>query len=154
LRQLIPWLYRALGAGVAIAVMEGLARLGHQPLARVPFVTSIVLTLGLPESEGARSYAVIAGHLLSCAAGFAALWCLGAGEVSSAVAVGLAALLMLLCRAMHPPAGIDAFLVAGLGLPLSWALNPVLIGALLLAIFSRLWAAGEGRLPHSLRGRR
>jgi CBS-domain-containing membrane protein len=148
------WLYRAIGAGTAIAIMELLARVAHQPLARVPFVTSIVLTMALPDSEGARPYAVIAGHLLSCLAGFAALWVIGPGEAASAVAVGLAALLMLASRAMHPPAGIDAFLVAGLGLPLGWALSPVLIGVLLLAVFSRLWAAGEHRLPRRLGARR
>ena len=154
MRVIVMWLYRAVGAGVAIAIMELLARAGHQPLLRVPFVTSIVLTMALPESEPAQPYPVIAGHLLSCAAGFAALWSLGPGEVSSAVAVGLAALLMLGGRAMHPPAGIDAFLIAGSNLPLGWALNPVLIGALLLAVFSRLWAAGEHRLPNHPPARR
>jgi CBS-domain-containing membrane protein len=73
----------------------------------------------------------------------AVLWALGPGEVSSAVAVGLAALLMLGCRAMHPPAGIDVFLVAGLGLPANWIVNPVVIGAVLLAGYSRVWVLGE-----------
>jgi CBS-domain-containing membrane protein len=145
-RHLAAWIYRVIGAGLAIAVMELLARIGHQPLARVPFVSSIVLTMALPESEPAQPYPVIGGHLLSSAAGFAVLWALGPGEVSSAVAVGLAALLMLACRAMHPPAGIDAFLVAGLGLPSNWIVNPVLIGAVLLAGYSRVWALGEHRL--------
>ena len=62
------------------------------------------------------------------------------------VAVGLAALLMLGCRAMHPPAGIDAFLVAGLGLPTNWIVNPVAAGAIPLAGYSRAWAQGEHRL--------
>jgi hypothetical protein len=30
---LAVWIYRAIGAGLAIAVMELLARIGHQPLA-------------------------------------------------------------------------------------------------------------------------
>ena len=153
MRQVAVWVYRALGAGAAIAIMELLARVGHQPLVRVPFVTSIVLTMAAPDSEPAQPYAVIAGHLLCCAAGFAALWCLGPGETASAVAVGLAALLMLAARATHPPAGIDAFLVAGIGLPLSWIVNPVLIGVVLLVAFSRLWVAGEHRLPKSLAAR-
>jgi CBS-domain-containing membrane protein len=148
------WLYRAIGAGTAIAIMELLARVAHQPLARVPFVTSIVLTMALPDSEPAQPYAVIGGHLLSCLAGFAALLAVGPGEASSAVAVGLAALLMLLARAMHPPAGIDAFLVAGLGLSPVWVLSPVLAGAILLALFSRLWRAGERRLPRYFAARR
>ena len=48
--------------------------------------------------------------------------------------------MMLGCRAMHPPAGIDAFLVAGLGLPASWIVNPVVVGAVLLVGYSRAWA--------------
>jgi CBS-domain-containing membrane protein len=152
-RQVAVWLYRALGAGVAMAIMEALARLGHQDLARVPFVTSIVMTLAAPDTEPAQPYAIIAGHLLSSLAGVIALFCLGAGDAASAVAVGLAALLMLAGRALHPPAGIDGFLIAWLGLPLGWVVNPVLIGALLLAVFSRLWALGERRLPgYSARG--
>lgn len=153
MRQAAVWLYRALGAGVAMAIMEAFARFGHQELARVPFVTSIVLTLAAPDSQPAQPYAVIAGHLLSSLAGVIALLCLGPGDAASAVAVGLAALLMLALRALHPPAGIDGFLIAEFGLPLGWVVNPVLIGALLLAAFSRLWALGERRLPgYSARG--
>jgi CBS-domain-containing membrane protein len=148
-RRVTIWLYRAIGAGIAIVLMEALARLAGEPLARVPFVTSIVLTLGMPESEAAQPYAVVAGHLLSTLAGFAALWCLGAGTTAAAVGVGLAALLMLSARALHPPAGIDGFLVPLLGLPLGWALQPVLIGAVLLAFFARLWSRGEVLLLRS-----
>jgi CBS-domain-containing membrane protein len=152
-RTIGVWFYRATGAGTAIAIMETLARVAHQPLARVPFVTSIVLTMALPDSEPAQPHAVIGGHLLSCLAGFAALLAMGPGEASSAVAVGLATLLMLIGRAMHPPAGIDAFLVSGLGLTPVWVLSPVLAGAILLALFSRLWNAGERRLPPYLSAR-
>ena len=140
------WLYRAFGTAVAIAGMELLAHVAQESLSQVPFVTSIVLTMSLPDSEPAQPYAVIVGHLVSCVAGFAAVWCLGSGETASAVGVGLAALLMLALRAMHPPAGIDAFLIAGWGLPASWALSPVLVGAVLLASFSRLWSMGERHL--------
>jgi CBS-domain-containing membrane protein len=143
MRQLTRWLYRAFGAGVAIAIMEALAKLGHHEAARVPFVTSIVLALAAPETAPARPYAIVAGHLLSSLAGVAAVICLGPGDTASAVAVGLALLLMLACRALHPPAGIDAFLITEFNLPPGWIINPVLIGAVLLAVFSRLWAGGE-----------
>jgi CBS-domain-containing membrane protein len=141
--RLAIWIYRATGAGIAIAVMDVLAGFVDEPVARVPFVTSIVLTLALPDSEGARPYAVIAGHLLSTSAGFVALWCLGPGIIGSAAGVGLATLLMIAARATHPPAGIDGFLVPTLALPPIWALKPVLAGAVLIAVFARLWAKGE-----------
>jgi hypothetical protein len=60
--------------------------------------------------------------------------------------VGLAGFLMLVLRAPHPPAGIDAFLIAAHGLPLHWALNPVLVGCVLLVVFSRAWFAAEQAL--------
>jgi CBS-domain-containing membrane protein len=144
--RIVVWLYRALGAAVAVGIMELLARFAQEPLMRVPFVTSIVLTLSLPDSEAAQPYAVIVGHLASCIAGFVALWCLGPGETASAAGVGLAALLMMVLRATHPPAGIDAFLIAGWGLSINWALSPVLVGAVLLASFARLWSIGGHRL--------
>jgi CBS-domain-containing membrane protein len=147
MRQSITvWLYRAAGAGIAIGMMEAFAHLSNQPLTLVPFVTSIVLTLILPDSEAAQPYAVIVGHLLSTLAGFAAMWCLGANETASAVGVGVAALLMLAMGAVHPPAGIDAFLVPLLGLPVGWTINPILVGAVLLVVFSQLWARAEGLL--------
>lgn len=139
LRQTLTWLHRAVGAAIAIGIMEALARLAGEPLARVPFVTSIVLVMALPGSDGARPYAVIGGHLLSAASGLVALAVLGAGETPAAVAVGVAVLLMQAARALHPPAGIGAMLVATQGLPLHWILSPVLAGALLLVVYGALW---------------
>ena len=126
--------------------MEALAALGGEPFVRVPFVTSIVLVMALPDSDGARPYAVIAGHVLSCAAGLVALAALGPGEKTAAIAVGLAVLAMLAARALHPPAGIDAMLVAAHGLPAAWLVSPVLAGAVLLVAYAALWS----RLEHAV----
>ena len=145
-RLTMTCLYRALGAGLAIGFMESFARLGHHDAARVPFVTSIVLTLFGPDNASAQPYAIFTGHLVSSVAGLAALLCLGQGEAAAALGVAAAAALMAVLRALHPPAGIDAFLIAYFGLPWSWIVNPVLIGAILLAGFSRLWASGGNYL--------
>ena len=122
--------------------MEALARLSGEPLVRVPFVTSIVLTLADPRSKAAKPYVVIVGHMLSALSGFISLWLVGEGATAVA-GVGLATLLMLWARALHPPATISGFLVPLLGLPLDWAFKPVLIGAILLALFAVLWSRGE-----------
>ena len=143
LRQMLSWLYRAVGAAIAIVIMEVLARIAGEPLARVPFVTSIVLVMALPGSDGARPYAVIGGHMLSAASGLAAVAILGAGETPAAISVGLAVLVMQAARAMHPPAGIGAMLVASQGLPVAWLLSPVMAGALLLVGFATLWSRLE-----------
>jgi CBS-domain-containing membrane protein len=72
------------------------------------------------------------------------------GELTSVIGVSLATLLMLATRAIHPPAGIDAFLMASHALPAGWLVNPVLIGAVLLAAFARVWAIAERKLLMSL----
>jgi len=145
-RQFLIAFYRALGAGIAIGAMEILAVLAREPMVRVPFVTSIVLVMALPDSEPAQPRAIIGGHLMACLAGYITLLVLPAGESASALAVGLSTLIMIGTRTLHPPAGIDAFLVASYGLPLDWVLNPVLIGALLLTAFGATWRAIERRL--------
>jgi CBS-domain-containing membrane protein len=146
LRQAGVFLYRSTGTAGAMGIMELLASYVEEPLWRIPFVTSIVLVTALPDSEASRPYAVIAGHMWSCGAGLAALALLGPGNLASAVGVGLAALGMLAIRAPHPPAGIDAFLITANALSLGWVVSPVLIGSLLLVLFSRAWSVGERTL--------
>jgi CBS-domain-containing membrane protein len=137
------FLYRATGTAMAMLIMELLASYDGEPLWRVPFVTSIVLVTALPHSEASRPYAVIAGHMSSCAAGLVALTLLGPGNSSSAFAVGLSTFAMLALRAPHPPAGIDAFLIAGNALQMGWVISPVLTGCVLLIIFSQAWSMVE-----------
>ncbi|MFZ1106726.1 MAG: HPP family protein [Rhodomicrobium sp.] len=137
------WAYRAVGAAIAIAIMEILARLTGQPLTRVPFVTSIVLVMALPDSPAATARAIVGGHVISCACGILCFSIIGPGEASSAVAVGAATFLMIFSRTIHPPAGIDAFLVPVHELPTSWLVNPVFLGSLLLAAFGQFWRLGE-----------
>lgn len=146
MRQTLTWLYRATGAAIAIVIMEALAQLAGESLARVPFITSIVLVMALPGSDGARPYALVGGHLISAASGLTVAAILGAGEPSAAVAVGFAVLLMQVARAMHPPAGIGAMLIASQGLPVWWIVNPVLIGALLLVAYAGVWTGLERKV--------
>lgn len=138
--------WRAGGIAVAILAMEVSAQTGGVPLGNVPFVTSIVLVLSFPESEAAQPRSIIAGHLLSCVAGWLILEVSGRGDLQAAAAVALAGFAMLLARSPHPPAGLDAFLIVHNGLPLSWIASPVLLGAGLLSVFGRLWFAGERAL--------
>jgi CBS-domain-containing membrane protein len=143
-RPSVPvWVFRGFGAGLAIAIMELLAALAGEPLARVPFVTSIVLVMALPSNEAAAPRAIIGGHLLSTACGFACFWLIGPGEAASAAGVGLATFCMIAFRAIHPPAGIGAFLVPLYQLPASWLLSPVLAGTLLLTVYAKLWQRAE-----------
>ncbi|MBS0242361.1 MAG: HPP family protein [Proteobacteria bacterium] len=135
--------YRAIGAALAIIVMELSAALLNEPMSHIPFVTSIILVMALPKSEPARPRAIIGGHLIAALAGLVVLAAMLPGEIAAAIAVGLATFAMMASDTLHPPAGINAFLIASYGLPLRWIAVPVLAGAVMLALFSRAWAAGE-----------
>lgn len=146
MQKIAIFFYRAIGAGLAIALMEVLARAAEEPLSRVPFVTSIVLVMSLPEAEPARSYNVVGGHMLSCLGGLVALWIFGAGDTACAVALAIAVFLMLVTGTLHPPAGINAFLIAAYDLPIAWVISPVLVGSVFLVGYKRIWMLGEQRL--------
>lgn len=128
-----------LGTMIAIGVMEFLATSLGKPLALIPFVTSIVLVLSLPEAEPAQPRALIGGHLIASLVGYAILFLLGDSPLSLALAVGLSATAMHLTRTMHPPAGIDPLLIVHQQLGLDYLGLIVIPGALLLAAFALLW---------------
>jgi CBS-domain-containing membrane protein len=134
------------GSALAIGAMAALARLIDTPLLLVPFATSIVLVMGLPESEPAQPRALIGGHIVASMVGLSVLALAGPGLVPAAVAVGLATAAMHLTRTFHPPAGIDPLVIVTANVPLTFLLTPVAAGALLLATFAfvwhRLWRSG------------
>jgi CBS-domain-containing membrane protein len=129
-----------LGVAIAIAAMELAAGYFQRPLGLIPFVTSIVLVLALPEAEPARPRALVGGHLVASLCGYAVLHAFGSSTWTIALAVGLSAAAMHLTRTMHPPAGIDPLLVVHQGLGLDFLIVVVMPGALLLAVFARAWA--------------
>ncbi len=86
-------LYRAfitaVGGGVGIGVMIGLARWAEIPLLIVPFTTSNVLVMAAPESTQARPRNIVGGHLLSALCGLGVVILLGNNPWLAALAVGL-----------------------------------------------------------------
>jgi CBS-domain-containing membrane protein len=133
-------LVRALGAGLALLVMEVLSDHWRIELFLVPFATSIVVVMATPQAPFARPWNVVVGHLVSAAAGLLVARTLGHGAMAAAIGMALAVTLMYLTRSMHPPAGIDPVILgreASLGA--SFLVSPVLIGALMLVAFAVLW---------------
>ncbi len=145
---------RAVGAAGAMALMMALSDWSSQPLDGVPFATSIVLVLAVPEAEFAQPRNVLAGHLLCAACGVLATY-LPAGPWQVPAAFAAAVLLMLSTRTMHPPAGINALLPVTHDYGWSFMLNPVAVGAVLLVayamLFSRLAAQVSPSPPRSPR---
>jgi CBS-domain-containing membrane protein len=145
-------LWRSIGGGAAILGMSFLAGFGEMPLMLVPFATSIVLVLGLPDAEPSQPRALIGGHLVSAAVGLLIALVFGRSPWAGALAVGVAMLAMHLTRTFHPPAGIDPLIAVTEHLPWTFLFIPVAAGAVLLACFAFLWhhAAGQ-RWPRTWR---
>lgn len=134
-RITVGFALRAVAAAGAIALMMWLSDISNQPLDGIPFATSIVLVMAVPEAEFSQPRNVICGHLICAACGVAAAYLpTGPWQVPAAVASGV--LLMLATRTMHPPAGINALLPVTHGFGWGFLLNPVAIGAVLLVAYA------------------
>jgi len=129
----------ALGGAAAIGIMEALSVEAAFPLMAIPFATSIVVVLGSPEAEPAQPRTLIGGHLLSTLIGLMLVKLCGPAPWAAALGVGLATVAMHLTGTFHPPAGIDPLVVVVNGMPWSFLIVPVGVGALLLALFAYAW---------------
>jgi CBS-domain-containing membrane protein len=107
------------GGAVAVAVMELLSSKAAFPLMLIPFATSIVLVMGMPDAGPAQPRALVGGHLIATLVGLVIVKTLGPDPWAAALAVGLAMIAMQATRTFHPPAGIDPLVVVSH--ELSWA---------------------------------
>ena len=127
-RVIVP----SMGGMIGIACMVVFDKVTNVPLFMVPFATSIVLVMATPLSLFARPQNIIGGHLLSAAAGFAVLWLFGSSPWLAAPAVGLAIALMQLTNTLHPPAGLNPFIIVTLAPGWNFFFVPIMAGAILL----------------------
>lgn len=131
--------WRALGGAIGIYAMQWLAEMGHFPIALVPFATSVVNVIALPEAVPGQPRALIGGHLISAFMGLSVLSIFGSSALAAAFAVGLAIVAMHFTRTMHPPAGINPLIIVTSSLPWSFLLMPVLAGVILLTVLAYIW---------------
>jgi CBS-domain-containing membrane protein len=141
----------AVGGALCIGLMEYFAALAAYPLMSVPFATSIVLVMGLPEAAQAQPRALVGGHIVATVAGLLVVKLVGPGSWEAALAVGLAIAAMHLTGTFHPPAGIDALIVVYYGLSWSFLVAPVAAGAVLLTLCALAWHNLVGRTPWPVR---
>lgn len=145
LRLVAAGVIAGLGSALAIGGMEWLSVAADYPLIIIPFATSIVLVIALPDAEPAQPRALIGGHLVSTIAGLVVVMLTGPSAWAAAAAVGLAVFAMVITDTMHPPAGINPLLVVLNNLSWPFLIAPVLAGALLLALFAFIWHRLSGR---------
>jgi CBS-domain-containing membrane protein len=129
----------AIGAAIAIALMELLAERTAIPLLLVPFATSIVLVMGSPQVAGGAA----AGAHRRPPGGYAD-WAPGGeghrtGGRRGGGRGGSCIVAMHLTRSFHPPAGIDPLVVVLNGMSWGFLLVPVAAGACLLAAVAFVW---------------
>jgi CBS-domain-containing membrane protein len=137
----------AAGGAVAIALMHLLSERAAFPLVLVPFATSIVLVMGMPDADPAQPRALVGGHLIATVVGLLVVTVTGPSPWAAAMAVGLGMAAMHVTRTFHPPAGIDPLIVVGQGLSWKFLFAPVAVGALLLAAFAWGWHNAVRREP-------
>src|SRR5262245_42901794 len=79
----------AIGGGLGIAVMAGLAKVAGLPLMIVPFTTSVVLVMGAPQSQQSQPRNIVGGHLISALIGLCVAAAFGSSPWLAALAVGV-----------------------------------------------------------------
>lgn len=141
-------LFRA-GAGAALGLLlAGLALHGlGLGLLIAPFGASAVLVYAVPNSPLAQPWSVVIGNTLSAVVALGVLTALPGSSLSVPLAVGLAIAAMLAARALHPPGGAVALLVA-LGGHADWLATVALVaaGSALLVGIGVFWNAATGRV--------
>ncbi|MFO1203851.1 MAG: HPP family protein [Tabrizicola sp.] len=112
-----------------------------------PFGASAVLVYAVPNSPLAQPWSVVMGNTLSALVALAVLTALPHHDLAVPLAVGLAIAVMLVTRALHPPGGAVALLVA-LGGKADWLhiLSLVAAGSCLLVAIGVLWNLAVGRV--------
>lgn len=78
------------------------------PLIVAPLGASAVLIFAVPASPLAQPWPVVGGNTISALAGVAVFQHVTDPMIAAGLAVGLAILLMSLCRCLHPPGGAAA----------------------------------------------
>lgn len=117
-----------------ILAIFAIARAAGQPLLIGSFGASAVLLFGVADSPLAQPKNLIGGHLLSALVAVAIVPILGTGAVPTALAVGIAIMVMNLTRTNHPPGGATALIGVQGGAGPLFVLVPVLAGALVLLL--------------------
>lgn len=120
------------GGFISILGLAGLSTLGH-PFLMAPFGATCVILFAASAAPFAQPRNVIGGHLVSVFVGLVALFLLGDGIFSMALAVGLAIASMQYLRVVHPPAGANPLVVIMAGsYGFDFMIFPVLLGSIFL----------------------
>lgn len=109
LDRIVACVGAAIGIALTIVVCRELpATLANLPIIVAPLGASAVLVFAVPASPLAQPWSVVGGNTLSTLAGVFAFQAIPDSALAAGAAVGLAILVMSLCRCLHPPGGAAA----------------------------------------------
>ena len=106
-------LVACVGAAICISLTIVVCRelpiaLENLPIIVAPLGASAVLVFAVPASPLAQPWSVVGGNTLSALVGVLSFQAIPDPAIAAGVAVGLAILVMSLCRCLHPPGGAAA----------------------------------------------
>ena len=100
------------------------------------FGSSMVLLYGFPESPFAQPKNIFFGHFLTSAVGIIVLNFIPLPiYITIPIGVGLGVSLMILLDVTHPPAGGNPIIIIMSSVSLSYLINPIIIGSLIILAF-------------------
>ncbi|BBB24947.1 HPP family protein [Amphritea japonica] len=132
-------LVAGLGGFIAIALLAYLADSLETVLIMGSFGASCVLVFGFPDAPFSQPRNVILGHFISTLTGLTFVILFGPVWWSVALAVGVAIMLMMASRTVHPPAGSNPVIVFLLQPGWDYLFFPTLSGAVLLVLVALLY---------------
>jgi len=121
-----------LSGTVGILAIYGIAAWADQVLLIGSFGASAVLLYGAAESPLAQPRNLLGGHVLSAIVAVVMVALFGTSPLTTAIAVGVAILVMNLTHTTHPPGGATALIGVQSAAGPMFVLIPVLAGALIL----------------------
>ena len=124
----------------AAAVISMLAFLTLETAAGVwimfSFGATVFLVFVLYELETAQPKNIFFGHLISIIVGVVLNELMGLSFYSLGISVGLAVILMVYFKVMHPPAASNPLVAITMDLSFDFIIFPVIVGTLLIIILS------------------
>lgn len=136
-----------LGAGIGLLAVELVLRGTGLGWLVAPFGASALLIYGVPNSPLAQPWSVVVGNTGSALMALLVLWLVPGNDLTAPLAVTLAIAMMAAVRALHPPGGAVALLVAlgATGQPAT-TLATVALGSAVLVLVGIGWNAAVGRV--------
>jgi len=148
----IPGIGGAIAIGCVLWVSGRFVGLDQASLLVASMGASAVLLFAIPDGPLSRPWSVFGGHVLSALVGVGCATLIASDAVAAAAAVGIAILVMGVCKCIHPPGGATA-LSAVIGgssihsLGIHYVFMPVMLNAVIMLCVAWVFHLPTSRYP-------